>query len=160
MSDDVTFTYKSGGKDVTQTLKAADKISSREALGLWHVGTKAWKVYSKTKEYDSLSDDYRRAQVDGGLPMGSPAFQKGTVTRGNDTSDGFVIISQWQDGKKFVKKASAFKAALEAQSVSHDKASTDWKRSAVFQLYEIHTYGANSLFVGSRVDAMARKRSV
>ena len=128
-NNDVTFTYKSGGKDIKKTLKWADRFSSREALGIWKVESKAWKVYSTTKEYQSLSDDYRRAAVAAGLPMGDPAFQQGKVQQGTKPqSEGFVLVTQWMDGTNFQKNASSFKAALTKENVSKDSKSTDYKR--------------------------------
>ncbi|OCH92798.1 hypothetical protein OBBRIDRAFT_824535 [Obba rivulosa] len=102
MSADVTFTYKSGGKDVTKTLTAAEMIPSREALGLWRVDGAAWKVYATTKQYQASSDDYRLANVAAGLPMGDPKFQQGTVKQGTRlASQGFALITQWMDGTNF-----------------------------------------------------------
>lgn len=129
MSDDVVFTYKSGGKEKKQVLKWADRKSSREAVGIWHVGSKAWKVFATTKEYQTFSDDYRRAAVAAGLPMGDPAFQQGTVKQGSKAqSEGFVLITQWMDGTNFQKTASSFKSALTKEKVSKDKGNTDYKR--------------------------------
>jgi len=83
MSTDVVFTYHTptGGK-VVRRLKQADKISSREALGLWKVDNKAWKVYVSRSQLEELNQDYRRADVVAGLPMGSPAFITGKVKEG------------------------------------------------------------------------------
>ncbi|OCH83723.1 hypothetical protein OBBRIDRAFT_872009 [Obba rivulosa] len=129
MSTDVTFTYKSGGKHVTKTLKAADKISSREALGLWKVDGKAWKVYATTKQLQALSDDYTRASQAAALPMGDPKFQQGSVKQGTKpASEGFVLITQWMDGTNFQKTIQSFKTALTRQNISHNKTSEEYKR--------------------------------
>ena len=131
MSDDVVFTWTSGGKEQTRTLRAADKISSREGLGLWKVDNRAWKVYATTSQLNALSSDYTRAQVDAGLPVGTPApsFQQGSVKQGTKPpTQGFVLIAQWMDGTNFQKTASNFRSALDKEKVPKDKTSTDYKR--------------------------------
>ena len=66
MPDDVLFTWinSSTGKQESKTLKGADMINSREAIGIWKVDNKSWKVYGTTSQLKALSDDYTRAQVD------------------------------------------------------------------------------------------------
>lgn len=126
---DVTFTYTSRGKPITKILPEAEKIPSREALGLWKVDNKAWKVYATTKEYTKLSQDYSRADVMAGLPMGQPSFQQGAVKQGTKApSEGFILATEWMDGTNFQKTSKSFEIALTRQNISHDKASTDWKR--------------------------------
>ena len=62
LKDDVTFTPTGGQFKV---LKASDAKSSREAVGIWRVGDKAWKVFSKREKKKNilkdLEDDYNRA---------------------------------------------------------------------------------------------------
>ena len=126
---DIIFTYKSGGQTIQKTLRNADKIPSREALGLWKVDGKAWKVYGTTKEYNKLSQDYRRADVAAGLPMGNPSFQQGTVKQGTKpASEGFALITQWMEGTNFQKTVKSFETALTREKISHDRNSNDWKR--------------------------------
>lgn len=128
-TDTVVFTYKKGGKTITKTLEGSKKIPSREALGLWNVDGKAWKVYGTANKYQALSQDYRRADVMAGLPMGDPSFQQGSVTQGtHQAKQGFVLITQWMDGDNFQKTEGSFNAALKRQNIPHDKNATDYKR--------------------------------
>ncbi|EPS94957.1 hypothetical protein FOMPIDRAFT_1062930 [Fomitopsis schrenkii] len=131
MADDVVFTWTSGGKQQTQKLLGKDKHASREAVGLWQVGSRGWKVYATTSQLSKIDADYTRAQVDAGLPVGTPApaFQQGSVKQGTKpATDGFVLIAQWMDGTNFQKTAASFKSALTKERVSKDKNSTDYKR--------------------------------
>lgn len=131
MADDVVFTWTSGGKQQTETLSATKKISSREAVGLWIVGNSIWKVYATTSQLAKIDADYTRAQVDAGLPVGSPApsFQQGLVKQGTrPVTQGFVLIAQLMDGTNFQKTNASFKSALTKENVSHDKTSTDYQR--------------------------------
>lgn len=128
---DVVFTYISGGKKQTRVLHAHDKMSSREAIGLWKVDNCAWKVYATTSQLDALTDDYTHAQVDGGLPVGTPApsFQVGTVKQGEKTeTHGFVLIAQWMSGTNFQKTAAKFRSALAKEDVPKKKDSQDYDR--------------------------------
>ncbi|KAI0697585.1 hypothetical protein BC835DRAFT_1413621 [Cytidiella melzeri] len=130
MADDVVFTYTSGGKEIKTTLKGSERYNSREAIGIWKVNSKAWKVYGTTKQYQALSDDYRRADVAAGLPMGNPSFQLGTVKVGNKTeTQGFILITQWMEGTNFQKSASSFEAALAKEKLSKDTTTNDYKRT-------------------------------
>ncbi|EPS93368.1 hypothetical protein FOMPIDRAFT_92428 [Fomitopsis schrenkii] len=131
MADEVVFTWTSGGKPKTQTLLGKDKHSSREAVGLWKVGSRGWKVYATTSQLSKIDADYTRAEVDAGLPVGSPtpAFQQGSVKQGTKpTTEGFVLIAQWMDGTNFQKTTASFKSALTKEKVSKDQDSTDHKR--------------------------------
>lgn len=129
MSGDVTFTYTKSGQQVSQVLRWADRINSREGLGLWHVGSWAWKVYSTRTQYNALSADYRRAAIDAGLPMGDPSFQAGRVQRGTAAAtDGFVLITQWMEGVQFLHTAAAFKTALTRDNFPHGRTTTDYQR--------------------------------
>ncbi|KAI0724977.1 hypothetical protein C8Q72DRAFT_786381 [Fomitopsis betulina] len=115
----------------TETLSATKKISSREAVGLWIVGNSIWKVYATTSQLAKIDADYTRAQVDAGLPVGSPApsFQQGLVKQGTrPVTQGFVLIAQLMDGTNFQKTNASFKSALTKENVSHDKTSTDYQR--------------------------------
>ncbi|KZT64544.1 hypothetical protein DAEQUDRAFT_717868 [Daedalea quercina L-15889] len=120
-----------GGKEQTKTLKGSDRISSREAVGLWKVNNRSWKVYATTSQLGALTADYDRAQIDAGLPVGTPApaFQQGSVKQGSKrATEGFVMIAQWMEGANFQKTTASFKAALTKEKISHDKTSTDYKR--------------------------------
>ncbi len=124
---DVFFTYTSGGRPATQTLLWANRIASREGLGLWHVGNQAWKVYSTRAQYAALSADYRRASVDAGLPMGNPSFQQGSVRRGTGRpTEGFVLITEWMVGTTFLHNAGSFQTALTREAFP--KSGTDYTR--------------------------------
>jgi len=121
----------SGGKEVTQILRWADRIASREGLGLWHVGNYAWKIYTTTAQFERLRDDYNRAGVHG-LPMGQPRFQQGSVQRGtNQPTQGFALIVNWMTGAffDFHTPPRPLRSALQAQNISHSRSSTDYKRS-------------------------------
>jgi len=136
MADDITFIYlnQQGQGTVTTTLNAADKIISREALGVWKVDNHAWKVYATTNQYQALRDDYRlgRAKVAAGLPMGDPRqFQQGTVKQGtNAPSDGFILMTEkWIDGINFQKRIARLNTtALKKEGISHATTSTDYQR--------------------------------
>ena len=133
MPDDVLFTWinSSTGKQESKTLKGTEMINSREAIGIWKVDNKSWKVYGTTSQLKALSDDYTRAQVDAGLPVGNPApaFQQGTVKVGSgNPTQGFVLIVEWMDGKNFQKNATSFRKALEGENISHDPKSQDYTR--------------------------------
>lgn len=133
MAENVVFTYTSNGQQQTRTLLAADRIPSREALGLWQVGNRGWKVYATTAQLAAISADYTRAQVDAGLPVGTPppAFQQGTVRQGTrPPTQGFVLIAQWMDGTNFQKTAASFRSALTRENVPRDRNSTDHRRCA------------------------------
>ncbi|KAI0697583.1 hypothetical protein BC835DRAFT_1413619 [Cytidiella melzeri] len=128
--DDLVFTYKVKDKEIKKTLKASERKSSREAIGIWKVDSKAWKVYGTTNKYQALSDDYRRAAVAAGLPMGDPSFQQGKVKDGKKAeTQGFVLITQWMEGTNFQKTSSSFKAALTKEKLSKDKTTNDYKRT-------------------------------
>lgn len=119
---DVEFTYHIPGQQIrVQQLLGANAVSSREAMGLWHVGNSAWKVYRQKNQYASLMDDYARAANDATLPMGSPKFITGKVKASDTgrTTDGFVIATDWMEGSNFLKTDASFRAALTAQSVPH-----------------------------------------
>lgn len=140
MSQDVTFKYTSGGKQETQILRWADRIASREGLGLWHVGNYAWKIYASTAQYQRLLEDYNRAGVHG-LPMGQPRFQQGTVQRGtNPPTQGFALIVNWMTGTffDFHTPPRPLRSALQAQDISHSKSSTDYKRYVFLSFHDAY----------------------
>jgi len=71
--DDITFTYNQQGQGtVTMTLRAANKINSHDALGVWKADNHAWKVYATTNQYQALHNDYQCAEEAAGLLMGDP----------------------------------------------------------------------------------------
>jgi len=134
---DVTFKYKSGGKDVTKLFKWADRKESRETpeYGVWKLEDKAWKIYARkidtkkgTDNLTDLSADYRRAEVDGGLPVGKPQWQEGDVTKGSKTEKGFALVTEWMTGYNFQKDIKPLSAGLKAQNISHVKTSADYTR--------------------------------
>lgn len=133
MAQNVDFTYTSNGRQQTRTLLAAHKIRSHEAMGLWQVGNRGWKVYATTEQLTAISADYTRAQVDAGLPVGTPppSFQQGTVRQGNQpATHGFVLIAQWMDGTNFQKTTASFRSALTREKVPRDRNSQDHRRCA------------------------------
>ena len=133
---DITFKYTQGGKQVTHILKRADRINSREGLGIWHVGNYAWKVYATTAQYKKLSEDYHRAAVHG-LPIGDPRFQQGTVQQGTGrATQGFVLVVRWITGAffDFHTPPRSLRSALQGQNISHSRASNDYKRFIYPQL--------------------------
>ncbi|EED84458.1 predicted protein [Postia placenta Mad-698-R] len=101
--------------------------ASREALGIWKVDGRAWKVYEKDGQYQKLMDDYLRAEVDAGLPMGKFSFLKGTVKRSKAPTNGFVLETEWMEGANFQK--GSFKQALERGEIPHEKATDDYGRT-------------------------------
>ncbi|KIL67263.1 hypothetical protein M378DRAFT_197126 [Amanita muscaria Koide BX008] len=122
----VVFTYRGGNK----TFNRQPDVSSNEALGVWHDGNKAWKLYATTAQLAKLSADYQRADVHG-LPMGSPAFQQGTVKQGtNQQTQGFALVTNWLTGNEFNfhTPPKPFRTALRTQNISHSKSSQDYKR--------------------------------
>ncbi|KAI5983902.1 hypothetical protein EDD15DRAFT_1829550 [Pisolithus albus] len=133
MSEDIEFTYESGGKQVKQTLLWKDRQSSREGIGIWHVGNYAWKLYSakdddQRKTLEKLREDYRRADAHG-LPMGKPRFQDGTIKQGNGHPyGGMALIVDWFEGTNFHRPLKPFNSALKTQNISHSKSSTDYKK--------------------------------
>ncbi|KAI6110178.1 hypothetical protein EV401DRAFT_1869782 [Pisolithus croceorrhizus] len=135
MSGDIKFTYRSGGRSVTQTLLWKERQNSREGIGVWHVGNYAWKVYaakndSQRNTLEKLRADYRRADVRG-LPMGRPRFQDGTIKQGNGNPyGGMALIVDWFEGTNFNfhRPPKPFKSALELQRVSCSKSSIDHKK--------------------------------
>jgi len=127
LAEDSDVVVTSGGKSTT--LKGSDKINSREAIGIWKVGNKAWKVYGRRKTLDDLREDYSRAAIYAGLPMGNPSFVEGQVKVGaNAPTNGFVLVTEWMVGTNFQKTVASFKAALSKESVPKDKSDTDYKR--------------------------------
>lgn len=126
MSQDVVFTYHQGTQLVQKTLLWKDRKASREALGIWKVDGRAWKVYEKDGQYQKLMDDYLRAEVDAGLPMGKFSFLKGTVKRSKAPTNGFVLETEWMEGANFQK--GSFKQALERGEIPHEKATDDYGR--------------------------------
>lgn len=127
MSQDVVFTYHQGTQLVQKTLLWKDRKASREALGIWKVDGRAWKVYEKDGQYQKLMDDYLRAEVDAGLPMGKFSFLKGTVKRSKAPTNGFVLETEWMEGANFQK--GSFKQALERGEIPHEKATDDYGRT-------------------------------
>ncbi|KAI6014175.1 hypothetical protein EDC04DRAFT_2578949 [Pisolithus marmoratus] len=127
--------YYTGGQSITQILKGRNKQSSREGIGVWHVGNYAWKLYaaknnSQRNTLQKLREDYRRADVRG-LPMGQPRFQDGTIKEGNGNPyGGMALIVNWFEGTNFNfhRPPKPFKSALEAQKISHSKSSADYKK--------------------------------
>ncbi|KAI6110176.1 hypothetical protein EDD16DRAFT_1483638 [Pisolithus croceorrhizus] len=115
--------------------RKVNRQSSREGIGVWHVGNYAWKVYSAKNDsqrntLEKLREDYRRADVHG-LPMGRPRFQDGTIKQGNGNPyNGMALIVDWFEGTNFNfhRPPKPFKSALEAQKISHSKSSTDYKK--------------------------------
>lgn len=122
----VEFTYYVGQQEKVQKLLGAEGMSSREAIGLWHVGNCAWKVYRHRNQYDSLVADYTRAATDATLPMGNPSFITGKVKASDTGRDGFVLTTEWMTGSNFQKTDASFKAALTAQGVSHSTTDQDY----------------------------------
>ncbi|EPS93371.1 hypothetical protein FOMPIDRAFT_60893 [Fomitopsis schrenkii] len=115
----------------TQKLLGKDKHSSREAVGLWQVGSSGWKVYAKTTQLSKIDKDYTRAQVDAHLPVGkpAPAFRQGLVKQGTKpATEGFVLIAQWMDGTNFQKTAASFKSALTREEVPKVKTSDVYRK--------------------------------
>ncbi|KLO12975.1 hypothetical protein SCHPADRAFT_890369 [Schizopora paradoxa] len=132
-TEDVTFTPATGG--AATVLKASEASSSREAVGVWRVKGKVWKVFSyaekdngKTQIMKDLEDDYYRASNEG-LPMGSPTFQRGKVQIGKAiATDGFVLITDDMVGTNFQKTNSSFIAALTKEKVPKNKDDADYKK--------------------------------
>jgi hypothetical protein len=128
---DVTFSYRSGSKTINLTLKWADRLTSREALGIWKVNNRAWKVYAQKSQFNNLKEDYARAAVDAGLPMGSPSFQEGTVKQGSSPpTQGFALITEWMTGTNFQKTTASFESALKWEAIPKNKTATDYQRFA------------------------------
>ncbi|KAM6495395.1 hypothetical protein JOM56_008101 [Amanita muscaria] len=122
----VVFTYRGGKK----TFNRQPDISSNEALGVWHDGNKAWKIYATTSQLDKVSADYHRANVHG-LPMGSPAFQQGTLKQGTDRqTQGFALVTNWLTGNEFNfhRPPKPFRTALTTQRISRSRSSQDYRR--------------------------------
>ena len=124
-------------KTVTRTFNRQPDVKSNEALGIWHDGNFAWKIYTTTVQLGKLSDDYNRAGV-AGLPMGSPKFIQGSVKQGTDKStEGFALVTRWLSGTEFNfhKPPKPFKTALRTQNISHRKSSQDYKRQVSIDIH-------------------------
>jgi hypothetical protein len=145
---DVTFSYRSGNKTINLTLKWAERKPSREALGIWQVNTnRAWKVYAQKSQLNNLKEDYARAAVDAGLPMGKPSFQEGTVKQGTSpATQGFALITEWMTGTNFQKTTARFDSALSQQAIPKNKTATDYKRFASY-MWHFRIVSCDSLFI-------------
>ncbi|KAI6013065.1 hypothetical protein BKA83DRAFT_4063662 [Pisolithus microcarpus] len=107
--------------------------SSQEAIGIWHVGNYAWKLYlakddDQCKTLEKLREDYCQADAHG-LPMAKPHFQDGMIKQGNGhLYSGMVLIMDWFEGTNFHRHLKPFKSALKTHNISHSKSSTDYKK--------------------------------
>ena len=159
MSQDVVFTYNGN----PTTLLWANRLPSREALGLWQVGDQAWKVYRTRNVLADLSADYARAAVDAGLPMGRPQFREGKVKQGTAAaSDGFVLITEWMTGTNFQKTVASFRSALTRENVPKDRNNTDYRRFVSISSL-VPLVSLNDIIVrlaGCRADALPQTKSV
>ncbi|PFH45885.1 hypothetical protein AMATHDRAFT_200193 [Amanita thiersii Skay4041] len=124
----MSFTYMESGRPVEKVLLWAERIDSRESLGIWRVDGKAWKVFRTTDQLEKLRDMYRRAEV-GELPMGRPKFVQGTVQQGsNRPTQGFVLMVNWMTGTYFHLPTKQLNVALKAEKISHSKSARDYIR--------------------------------
>ncbi|KAJ7118616.1 hypothetical protein C8R43DRAFT_1137171 [Mycena crocata] len=128
MDNSVTFTYYRGTERKVKDLPLQEMIPSREAVGVWHVDDRSWKVYATTDQYARISEDYNRAAAYAGLPMGKPMFIKGIVKiPGRLASSGFILSIEWMTGTPF-HYGDTFRTALQRQNISHNVQNEEYKR--------------------------------
>jgi len=88
------------------TLNMADKISSREAVGVWRIKDQVWKIYSTPQQLQRILKD--KAAADSvALPMRKVFVTQGSVQipqgqgSGPPRPSAFALVSQYMDGTHF-----------------------------------------------------------
>ncbi|KAH8116754.1 hypothetical protein DFH11DRAFT_1741676 [Phellopilus nigrolimitatus] len=109
-----TFSYIDGGREYWIDI-TSPTYTSREALGVFIIKSKAWKVFSNTNMLKRNQRDYELAN-DHGLPIDGATIYPGVVRRSNRPSrSGYALVTQNMDNTRFFdfqKKEAQFKKLI------------------------------------------------
>lgn len=110
---------------MTKNMPFADHLRSREAVGVWIIDNKVWKIYSTKNQLASLLKALKAADFVA-LPVGDYAVIMGEVTdhRGDrpKTTQGFALITPRFTGRHFaLKGGSTTMFSNTIASIKHDE---------------------------------------